>query len=487
MKMRSLKYILFVNVVMILCSVNVWASKKQASKKPNVLFIFADDQSFNTIHALGNQEIKTPNLDKLTNAGISYINAYNMGAWHGAVCVASRAMLNTGMTMWRACANEDRFNQRAESGQMWGNLMKQAGYDTYFAGKWHVKSDPKKSFNTLGTVRAGMPNQSEEGYNRPKGKDDNTWKPWYQQFGGYWKGGKHWSEVLGDEAVAFLDSAKNKTNPFFMYIAFNAPHDPRQSPKRFVDMYPLENISIPKNFVPEHPNKQEIGCYKVPRKQGMVMQRDENLAPFPRTEYSVKVNRQEYYAIITHLDEQLGRILDKLKETGMADNTYIFYSADHGLAVGHHGLMGKQNLYEHSAKAPLIVVGPNVPEGERSEDLCYIQDIMASALDVAGADIPQYVEFRSLMPKAKGKKVGYSSIYGAYSTLQRMVRVGNYKLIVFPEVPIAYMFDLEKDPEEMVNLANNPEFAQKKKELFKELQRLQKQYGDELVIDVSKY
>ena len=100
---------------------------------------------------------------------------------------------------------------------------------------------------------------------------------------------------------------------------------------------------------------------------------------------------------------------------------------------------------------------------------------------------PRYVEFRSLMPKVKGHKVGYSSIYGAYSTLQRMVRVGNYKMLVFPEVPIAYMFDLEKDPEEMVNLANNPEFAQKKKELFKELQRLQKQYGDELVIDVSKY
>ena len=217
------------------------------------------------------------------------------------------------------------------------------------------------------------------------------------------------------------------------------------------------------------------------------MQRDENLAPFPRTEYSVKVNRQEYYAIISHLDEQIGRIREKLEKTGMADNTYIFFSADHGLAVGHHGLIGKQSMYEHSMKAPLIVVGPDVPAGKRSDDLCYIQDIMASTLDLAGVDKPQYVEFRSLMPKAKGRKVGYSSIYGAYMNLQRMVRIDNYKLMVFPEVPVAYMFDLRKDPDEMVNLADNQKFKRKKEELFKELLRLQKYYGDELTIDPAKY
>ena len=130
-----------------------------------------------------------------------------------------------------------------------------------------------------------------------------------------------------------------------MYIAFNAPHDPRQAPKKYVDMYPTDKIKIPKSFLKEHPLKEEIGSGK-----GL---RDEKLAPFPRTKHAVQVNRREYYAIITHMDFQIGRILDHLDKTGQADNTYIFFTADHGLSVGHHGLLGKQNLYDHSVSCLL--------------------------------------------------------------------------------------------------------------------------------------
>ena len=460
------------------------AVSDSSEQKPNVLFIFADDQSSNTINALGNNEVITPNLDRLTDAGVSFTNAYNMGAWHGAVCVASRAMLNTGMTLWRAGKNEEHFPQRAEQGQMWGNLMKQAGYDTYITGKWHVHTEVKSCFDHIGHIRGGMPNQTPEGYSRPQTPGDTTWLPWHRKYGGYWKGGKHWTEVVGDETIEFLEQAKNSENPFFMYVAFNAPHDPRQSPKEYVDMYPLENITVPANFLPEYPHKQEIGCYKVENRQGKtVMQRDENLAPYPRTEYSIKVNRQEYYAIITHLDNEIGRIIDKLKETGQADNTYIFYSADHGLAVGHHGLVGKQNMFEHSMKAPLIVVGPDVPKDKTNDGLVYIQDIMASALDVAGIEQPDYVEFRSLMPGTKKTDKGnYKSVYGAYKDLQRMVRMDDYKLIVFPKVPVAYLFNLKDDPQEMNNLIDDPKYKKIKKKLYKELRKLQKEYGDELVL-----
>ncbi|MGM0377674.1 MAG: sulfatase-like hydrolase/transferase, partial [Bacteroidota bacterium] len=289
------------------------------TSKPNILFIFSDDQCYSTIHALGNNEIKTPNLDKLVNTGVTFTHTYNMGAWHGAVCVASRAMLSTGSFVWRARQQEQLYSDyegseremlvdgviRRESQKekplprpMWGNLMQQAGYETYFTGKWHVRRNPADVFDHVKNERPGMPAAVSEGYNRPLHENDTTWQPWDTKWGGFWEGGKHWSEVLGDDAIAFIDSAKNRDNPFFMYLAFNAPHDPRQSPKEFVDMYPLDDISVPANYQPLYPYRNEIGSG-----EGL---RDERLAPFPRTEYAVKVHRQEYYAIITHMDQQIG-------------------------------------------------------------------------------------------------------------------------------------------------------------------------------------
>ena len=114
------------------------------------------------------------------------------------------------------------------------------------------------------------------------------------------------------------------------------------------------------------------------------------LTPFPRTEYAVKVNRQEYYAIVTHMDKQIGIILDELEKSGKADNTYIFFTSDHGLAVGEHGLLGKQNMYDHSIRVPFIVTGPDIPANKEVSAGIYYQDVMASSLDIAGVEKPDY-------------------------------------------------------------------------------------------------
>ncbi len=318
-----------------------------------------------------------------------------------------------------------------------------------------------------------MPNQVPEGYNRPLSENDTTWRPWDRQFDGYWKDGKHWSEVLGDDALAFIASAKGKDQPFFMYLAFNAPHDPRQSPKEFVEMYPLENISLPESFLPSYPYKDSIGCSPKLR--------DEALAPFPRTEYAVKVNRQEYYAIITHLDQQIGRILDALEASGEMDNTYIFYTADHGLAVGNHGLIGKQNMYDHSMRVPLFVKGPDVPKNRKMDVDVYLQDVMASALDLSGLEKPEYVEFNSLMPFVRGQQTesNYPAIYGCYEkSRQRMIRADGFKLIVYPHAKIIRLYDLKNDPMEMNDLAGQPQYSEKKQELFSRLLELQKEMDD---------
>ena len=492
--MKNLVFILFGLLVFLGCT-----TSKQA-EKPNIIFLFADDQCYNTLGVYGNNEVKTPNLDELAQSGTIFTHAYNMGAWNGAVCQASRAMMNTGRFVWRAYDIENSQSENAERGELWSQLMGQAGYNTYMTGKWHVKTAAGDIFDNVVHVRPGMPKDhfvhSEHerayqdsvltglikvedimprGYWRPTSPQDSSWLPWDKSEGGFWEGGTHWSEVLANDAIGFIDDAAKSEDPFFMYLAFNASHDPRQSPREYIEMYPLEDLSIPENFSPEYPYDDSIG--------NSPQLRDGALAPYPRTEYAVKVHKQEYYAIITHMDEQIGRIIEALKASGKMDNTYIFYTADHGMAVGEHGLFGKQNMYDHSVRAPLFVFGPDVPKNKKLDIDVYIQDIMASSLDLAGVEKPAYVEFNSLMPFLNGEKTSsyYEAIYGCYlPDLQRMVRKDGFKLILYPHGKTVRLYNIDEDPLEMVDLASNSDYSEKITSLYKDLLKLQDEMDDPL-------
>lgn len=441
---------------------------------PNILFLFADDQCYETISALGHTDIETPNLDRLVQRGTTFTHAYNMGSWSGAVCVASRTMLITGRSVWRANALYNATDQERLAGRLWPQMMARAGYATYFTGKWHIQTDAAKVFEVAKHIRAGMPKDTAEGYNRPPLGQLDAWSPSDPKFGGYWAGGKHWSEVVGDDAVEFLGAAKQSAKPFFMYVAFNAPHDPRQSPQEYVAKYPLERIAVPKNFLPVYPYQDAIGCSPELR--------DEKLGPFPRTKHAVQVHRQEYYALITHLDAQIGRILDALEKSGQADKTWIFFTADHGLAVGHHGLFGKQNMYDHSLRVPFVVVGPGAKANAKIAAPIYLQDVMATALELAGVPKPEQVEFHSLLPLLRGEKspAAREAIYGAYLELQRAVIHDRWKLILYPKARVARLYHLAADADEMNDLAADPAHADRRHALFQRLLALQKELADAL-------
>jgi len=480
--------------------------------KPNIVFLFTDDQTYSSIHALGNNEIITPNLDRLVANGTTFTHAYNMGAWSGAVCAASRAMIMSGRSVWRANKFRHNWKKGDSINKTWGKLMENAGYDTYMTGKWHIDTPAKKVFKQVVHQRAGMPKDawnhrkmvakfdslakinrkkaegkslaeikglgSEKimpiGYNRPTSPDDKSWSPSDPKFGGFWKGGEHWSKVLADDALNFINRAKTKEDPFFMYLAFNAPHDPRQAPQEFQDMYDLNKISLPKSWMPEYPDRNLIA-------NGNNL-RDEALAPFPRTEYATKVHIKEYYASITYLDVQVGKILDALEASGKMDNTYIILTADHGLAMGRHGLLGKQNLYDHSIRPPLLITGPNIPKNNKVDADVYLQDVMATSLDLAGIKKPNYVFFNSFKNLALGKQKesNYKEIYGAYLKVQRMIRKDGYKLLVYPGAKKVKLFDMNNDPEEMNNLATDKKYTSKITSLYTDLLKLQIEMKDPL-------
>ena len=220
-------------------------AEQPAVSRPNLLFIFADDLTFDALGVMGHPQVKTPNLDQLVRRGTTFTHAYNMGSWSGAVCIASRAMLNTGRQLWHAELAQRRMDDELVAGRLWSEQLRRAGYRTYMTGKWHVNLDPRRAFDVVGHVRPGMPEQTLAGYNRPPADRPDPWSPTDPAWGGYWEGGKHWSEVLADDAEQFFREAASSDQPFFMYLAFNAPHDPRQSPARFVNMYPHDTIQLP--------------------------------------------------------------------------------------------------------------------------------------------------------------------------------------------------------------------------------------------------
>lgn len=465
-------------LLLICVAISACSPIEPIKQKPNFIVILADDQCFNTINALGNNEVITPNLDKLVNSGVSFSNSFNMGGWNGAVCIASRTMLFTGKSIWNAYKADSLMKSKKYDTPLWSELMKSEGYDTYMSGKWHIKKEAREAFKYVKHIRPGMPNQTESGYNRPLFKNDTIWKPWDKTKEGFWKGGKHWSEVLKDDALSFFDSISKSNNPFFMYLAFNAPHDPRQSPKKYVDLYNLENIEIPTNFLPEYPYNEEMGSGKSLR--------DERLAPFPRTEHAIQVNRQEYYASISHMDAQIGEILTALKSTGKIKNTYIIFASDHGLSVGHHGLMGKQNMYEHSIKTPLIIVGPNIKKATTNQTDVYVQDIMPTVLEFAKIKKPYFIDFKSIAPLiSKKKNDHYPAIYGCYTMKQRMIRSNGFKLIAYPVAKKLRLFNIVSDPNEINDLADNSKYKSIKENLFKKLIALQKEMKDPLDLNIS--
>jgi arylsulfatase A-like enzyme len=457
-----------------------WPLQAQDKTKPNILFLFADDFCYEALSYLRQTDIETPNLDRLAARGTTFTHAYNMGSFSGAVCVASRAMLISGRSLWRANAIYNTMDKEREAGRLWPQLLKSAGYDTYLTGKWHIQAKAELAFDNARHVRPGMPEPTDLAiaYNRPLPGQPDPWTATDKSLGGFWEGGKHWSEIAAEDAIDYLHQAQQRKSPFFMYVAFNAPHDPRQSPQEYLDKYPLARMQLPVNFQPEYPYKDSIGC-------GPDL-RDEKLAPFPRTEHAVKTHRREYYAIITHLDAQIGRILDQLDKSGLADNTWVFFSADHGLAIGHHGLFGKQNLYDHSVRVPFIVAGPGAPAGQRLSASIYLQDVMPTTLELAGLAPPAQVEFHSLLPLLSGKQTvtNYSAIYGAYLDLQRSITLDGWKLILYPKARVARLYQVAADPYEMHDLADDAKEATRKKQLFDRLTALQRQFGDAL--DLAK-
>jgi arylsulfatase A-like enzyme len=386
--------------------------------------------------------------------GTCFRRAYCMGAMEGAVCTPSRAMLMTGRTLFR-------IKPDLAGLPTWPEAFAKAGYATFITGKWHNQAP-----SLLRTFQEGR-----NVFLGGMGKDPYALP--VQDFGPDGKlsekrpSGKHSVELFADTAIEFLQRQKGD-RPFLAYVALNAPHDPRIAPKEYHDKYNASKPPLPDNFLPVHPFNS-----------GNLTGRDEELAPWPRTPEIVRQHLADYYSAITFLDAQVGRILEALRATGRHENTLVVFSSDHGLAIGSHGLFGKQNLYDHSMHSPLIFSGPGIPKGKRSDALCYLLDIYPTLGDLAGVQGPEGSEGKSLAPLLRGTATKVrDSLFTAYLKVQRAVRDERWKLIVYPRINKTQLFDLENDPSEMKDLAADPQHEPEVRRLTALLRDWQRDSGD---------
>jgi arylsulfatase A-like enzyme len=423
----------------------------EPAARPNVLFLLADDQRPDSIHALGNDLIRTPHLDRLVREGTTFTRAITAIP----ICVASRAEIMTGRDGLRNGKPDFGFSP-AEGVPHWAEVMRDAGYHTCYSGKWHTPGRPSQhGYIRAEGLYAGGGGQHPlthpvdwkglevTGYRGAVFQtDDRTLFP--ERGVGLTP---NISESFADAAIGFLKEPRDR--PFFLHVNFTAPHDPLFHPAGYEHMYEPAEMPLPANFLPEHPFDH-----------GNFRGRDELLFHWPRTPAETLGELAVYYAVISHLDAQVGRILAALDETGQAARTIVIYSSDHGLAIGSHGLRGKQNMYEHSVGVPLILRGPGIPEDRRTAAQCYLRDLFPTVCDLAGIEAPSTVDGRSLNPVLTGEQEAiHTAVFAHFRDSQRMIRTEEWKYVVYPQSGREQLFYLPGDPHERRDLIADPRHA----------------------------
>jgi len=471
-----------------------------ADERPNFLFIFTDDQAAHTLGAYGNTVCQTPNIDRIAREGMLFRDAHHMGAWSGAVCLPSRIMVMTGRTVWRIpdprgqtprwsgdeAARRAFVEQAAQ--QSMPALFNAAGYDTFRTCK---------TGNTF--TAANKLFQVHHASDMREGNDER---------------GSKWH---GDHAMSFLErrDASNDKDPFLMFLGFSHPHDPRNGKPELLKKYGAENRKEPPtklnpnapplqiNYLPEHPFHHGHPGLRDETKVEGVME--------DRSEATIRNELGREYACIENIDMQVGRVLDKLDAMGQLDKTYVFFTADHGIAVGCHGLTGKQNLYEHTWRVPFLVRGPGIKADSEASGFVYLLDVLPTMCDLAGIERPEGMEGLSFRPVLEGKQDRIrDTLYGIYSGgtkpgMRSLKTSDGWKLIKYDvldgKVRETQLFNLNDNPNEFlvehqaadvltltghqpeshqVNLADDARYAEKRKELeaqlLAEMERLDDPY-----------
>lgn len=495
---RILPFLTICSIVFCVGGNDLFAPRAQAGgvadKRPNVLFILVDDQSPWDLKAYNpNSKLDSPVLDRLARHGMVLEGAYHMGSFSGAVCTPSRHMIMCGRSVWHL-----PISPKAKERSLCPDNLEQFTIPAVFNRAGYI---------TMRTCKQG--NSYEKANEQFTIRKDATKRGGTPQTGSAW----HAQQVLDFlDTRASEEKSAAEQKPFLIYYGFSHPHDERDGTPELLQKYGAVNHTdrdevppanpaqppLPENYLPEHPFphghpklRDEVDV------SGVWDRRDEN---------TIRNELGREFACSENIDQQIGRVLDKIQAIGELENTYIFYTSDHGIAIGRHGLQGKQNLYEHTWRVPMIVQGPGIPAGSRSLGNVYLLDILATLCDLTGIASPESNEGISFKPVLMGQKDSVREVmYGVYNggtkPGMRCVKMGDWKLIEWDvldgKVRKTQLFNLKENPLEFliehhqedvaqrlvskplqhqVNLADDPRYADRLSEmrslLLSEMKRL---------------
>lgn len=464
------------------------AAETKAARR-NILFIITDDQSPLDLKIYNSSsQLQTPNIDRIAREGMVFDEAYHMGAFVSAVCTPSRHMIKCGRTLWHLPIAPEA-SQYCPS-----NLEQVTTAAVFNRGEYD-------------TMRTGKPGNSYEAANRLfTVRKDSAGRSGVAPEGSAWH---------ADRVLEYLEqrAASTDRDPFLIYCGFSHPHDPRNGTPELLAKYGATNHDDPNTLPASNPKQPPLPMNYLPAHPFNTTllpdQRDETKVSGVwknRDEGTIRNERGRYFACCENIDIQIGRVLQKLESMGELDNTYVFYTSDHGIAIGRHGLQGKQNLYQHSWRVPFLVKGPGIKPGSRVPGNIYLLDCLATLCDIAGISPPQTSEGISFKPILSGQResirdVLYGVHCGGTKPGMRCVKKGDWKLIKYDgdrgAVHQTQLFNLAENPDELVqehhdpqvtvltgatpqkhqlNLAMDPQYSDKLKEmealLLSEMRRL---------------
>ncbi len=418
--------------------------------RPNILFMFTDDQPQNCLGIMGNPNIQTPHLDQLARRGTLFNNAFVTTA----ICCSNRACILTGQHMYRHGIKDFKKPLSAEAfAQTYPALLRESGYRTGYLGKYAV----------------GNPSINDRELSLPA----NEFDFWYgfpqsisfrQEVDGETR---YLTEVMTEKAIEFMQ-ATTRDQPFCLTVAFKEPHGPfNYFDPNTPNVY--ENVEIPPSptFTLQDWNSQ-------PEFIRQSLNGDGSLARLRDSE-SYQEAIRTFYRTVTRADAAVGAMLDALRKLGLDDNTVVIFSSDHGSLLGDHGLFGKWLMYENSIRVPLIIYDPRVPKEKasgRREEIALSIDLAPTMLALAGVEVPSEMQGKDLMPLVRQQPVNWRSRFyyqHTYNTdpprspiaVTEGIRTERWKYIRYPEtVPVfEQLFDLQNDPLERSNLVSLAEHA----------------------------
>lgn len=489
--------------ILILFAISTFSCSKQ--EKPNIIWIFTDDHSYQTIGAYGGrlQDLNpTPHLDQMANEGMRFDKCYV----ENSICAPSRAALLTGkMSHMNGKLTNTKRHPFNHDQQQFQKILQQNGYQTAMIGKIHLDGN-MQGFDYWEVL------MGQGSYLNPTLLSDHGKK----QYTGYT------TEIITDKSLDWLKNKRNKEKPFMLMLHHKAPHRPWVPARKHMSLYEDISIPEPENLFDDYrtkttaPHKQELSILN-----DMNLHRDLKMIE-PETDWWIQrgiddrfdarrekfkdldlerddllrlkyqIYMKDYLRCIYSVDENIGRVMDYLKESGLDKNTIVMYSSDQGFYMGEHGWFDKRMMYEESFRTPLIAWWPKrIKAGSVNTDLVQNIDFAETFLDLAGAKIPADMQGKSLVPLLKGNtpKDWRKSLYYHYyeypgaHAVRRHEGILNkrYKLIRFygQDVPNGEeweLYDLENDPSEMNNVYLDQEYIKIAIELKTELTRLRDQY-----------